>query len=109
MDNSVNIETVEKHMSIDFERKRKELESILFTEKGRRLFEEFDVEITFDRNIPIWRHAFETMSESGKPTTKDTWILDEENGFLIKIPAGSNTARCLLLEELDKLPKEEGL
>ena len=66
-------------------------------------------EIINEHDIPIWRFAFNCMSESGRPTTKDTWILDKENMCLIKIPAGSTTARCLLLEELDKLPKEEGL
>lgn len=59
-------------------------------------------------DIPIWRIAFEALSESGEPTEKDIWFIEEDE-FLIKIPAGSNTAHCLLLEELDRLPKEEGL
>ena len=58
--------------------------------------------------IPIWRRAFEVLSESGKPTEKDIWILEEDR-FIIKIPAGSTTAQCLLLRELELLPKEEGL
>ena len=60
---------------------------------------------------PIWRRAFEVCSESeeGKINDQDIYHLDEVRGFLILVPKGTNTARCLLLKELEKLPKQEGL
>ena len=62
--------------------------------------------------LPLWRRLFETCAESpdGKTTHKDIWNLDKRRGILIYIPAGSTTARGLLLNELiEKLPKEKGL
>ena len=59
--------------------------------------------------IPIWRRAFETCSESGKENDKDIYFVTEDKEFLVEIPKGSFTARCLSLRDLDKLPKEEGL
>lgn len=63
----------------------------------------------FENLVPIWRRAFNACSEEGKVNDKDIYFLEEDRGFLIKIPKGSNTARCLLLKELEKLPKEKGL
>lgn len=68
---------------------------------------EFAEEWLNNHDVPKWRRAFETISESGKPTEKDIWFIDESEHFLIKIPAGSTTARCLMLSELELLPKEE--
>lgn len=56
---------------------------------------------------PVWRHAFECMENT--KNDNDVWLLDGQKKHLIKIPAGSTTARCLSLKELDFLPKEEGL
>lgn len=63
----------------------------------------------FKNRVPVWHRAFEFYTESGKKPETDKFILDEERGVLIKIQKGSFTERCLLLEELDKLPKEKGL
>lgn len=60
-------------------------------------------------SVPVWRRAFVAASEDGSSNPKDIYIIDESKRFLIKIPKGSNTARRLLLKELDKLPKEKGL
>ena len=59
--------------------------------------------------LPIWRRAFNTVSESGQQNDNDIWMLDNDRGFLILIPKGSNTAQCLSLKELLLLPKEEAL
>lgn len=112
--NGFDFEEIKKRAITEFKRRNKELEAWLMRDiskfDGKGFFENLTAEVVIkEPDIPIWRRAFETLSESGKPKEKDTWILDEENGFLIKIPAGSNTAHCLLLEELDRLPKEEGL
>ena len=56
---------------------------------------------------PKWRFAFNCMSESGEPTKVDTYFVNDH--FLVKIPAGSTTARCLILRELELLPKEKEL
>ena len=65
-----------------------------------------------NKDLPCWHRAFEICTETpyGKSTHDDIWHLDAERGSLIYIPAGSTTARCLLLKELlEKLPKEKGL
>lgn len=63
----------------------------------------------FDNLVPVWKRGFETCLESGKENSKDIWGLDEERGFLFKIPKGSFTGMLLTFKELDKLPKEKGL
>lgn len=60
------------------------------------------------QQIPVWRYAFSVCSESGKPNEKDLFYLSEDK-ILVKVPKGSTIARCLLIEELEKLPKEEEL
>ena len=109
-----NYDEIKRRALADFKRRNKELEDWLMRDiskfDGKGFLENLTTEVVIkEPDIPIWRRAFETLSESGKPTEKDIWILDEENGFLIKIPAGSTTAQCLLLRELELLPKEEGL
>lgn len=71
-----------------------------------------DIEQQTNKDFLCWRRAFECVAETpdGKSTHEDIWTLDTERGFLYYIPAGSTTARCLLLKDLlDKLPKENGL
>lgn len=63
----------------------------------------------FNNLVPVWRRAFEMCSETGKEPVEDKYMLDEQRGILIKIQKGSFTAQCLILKELDKLPKEIGL
>ena len=76
----------------------------------KRYVTEEDVERFLNPSeTPMWRPAFEVCSEEGKENDKDIYILDELKGLLIKIPKGTNTARCLLLKELEKLPKQKGL
>lgn len=80
----------------------------ILEEKGSVTWDDLEKEL-YQPQMPIWRRAFECMSESGKPTEKDIWFIDESEHFLVKIPAGSTTAQCLILRELEQLPKEEGL
>lgn len=56
---------------------------------------------------PKWMRAFSCLSTNGEPVKEDTYAVNGH--FLIKVPAGSTVAQCLLLSELDFLPKEEGL
>lgn len=81
------------------------IDGLDYIKDPRRYYKDLEEE----PEMPVWRRAFETVSESGKGNPKDIWFIDEEKGFLIKIPKGSHTARCLMLKDLESLPKEEGL
>lgn len=63
-----------------------------------------------NNNLPCWHRAFETCAETpdGKTDHPEIWDIDDEKKFLYHIPAGSCTAKCLMLKELlENLPDED--
>lgn len=62
------------------------------------------------KDVPMWHRGFEVCAEypGAKSNHDDIWNI--EKGCLYYLPAGSTTARILVLKDLlDKLPKEDCL
>jgi hypothetical protein len=106
----MNFEEIKNQAIADF----KELEDWLMRPVSEYNVDSFIEHLSNDRamendnvktQIPIWRRSFEISS----PADRDVYFIDDRTFALIKIPAGSTTAQCLILKELDTLPKEKGL
>jgi hypothetical protein len=108
-----NCKEIKEKALADFEERYQRLEEWFMSVKGKGNTNNGFLDLLSNETelngLPIWRRAFETVSESGEPNDNDIWMLDERRGFLFLIPKGSNTAQCLSLKELLLLPKEEAL
>lgn len=58
------------------------------------------------KGLPRWRHAFTICLEgNGKPTNQEYCYYSPKDKAFIVLPENSTEAKCLMLEDLKKLPR----